>query len=52
MFAIADKRLGPVAIALVQYIKDDFLHLQDKHTYAIISETKVLQDDAALRLDM
>ena len=39
-----------MTVALAQYIKDGLIHLQDEHTYKLISEAKVLQDDVALRL--
>jgi hypothetical protein len=49
VFATADKGLGPVAVALAQYIKDGLVHLQDEHTYTVISEEQALQDDVELR---
>ena len=35
VFATADKNLGPVAVTLERYIKDELPHLQDESTYEI-----------------
>ena len=50
VFTTTEKGLGPVAVALTQYIKNGLLHLQYEHTYELISEAKALQDNVALRL--
>ena len=38
VIAQADKNLGPVGVDLHRYIQDGLKHIQDKHSYEIISQ--------------
>ena len=49
IFASADKNLGPVAVALEQYIKDALTHLSDSNTYEILLSAEAEARDKDLR---
>ena len=52
VIAQADKNLGPVAVDLHRYIQDGLKHIQDTHSYEIISTEQGRKDADELRLEI
>ena len=52
MIAQTDKNLGPVGVNPRRYIQDGLKHIQDKHSYEIISTEQGRKDADELRLEI
>jgi hypothetical protein len=47
-----DKGLGPCAIELHPYIRDALIHLEDKETYTVLSESEAMEETNRVRKEI
>ena len=52
VIANTDKGLGPCAIELHRYIRDALIHLEDKETYTVLSESEAMEETNRVRKEI